>query len=160
MATRTNPAKPLTLQHRNDAWRILTGPDTVFAITKSFDGCGHLANAERVAAFGIANAATDTSINLTAEGHTHIAAKRRDLTVYFHLVGQPIPVTAVTSPQAMMAPLVVRSRKITHAASAIATARRRLRFTMLLNVPAKPPCHDFHSQLSFLIVAILVDCEC
>jgi hypothetical protein len=44
---------------------------------------------------------------LTADGRIHIAAKRRDLTVYFHVVGQPIPVTAVTSPQSMISPLVV-----------------------------------------------------
>lgn len=36
---------------------------------------------------------------------------RRDLTVYFHVVGQPIPVTAVTSPQAMISPLVVSTQK-------------------------------------------------
>ena len=107
----SKPGQATTLLHRNDAWNILTSPDTLFATTKTFDGCGHLTDAERVAAFGIANPANDTSINLTAEGHTHITAKRRDLTVFFHLVGQPIPVTAVTSPQAMMAPLVVRSQK-------------------------------------------------
>ena len=96
-----------TLEHRNDTWNILTSPDSLFATTKTFDGCGHLADAERVAAFGIANAAKDTKMNLTAEGHIHITTKRRDLTVYFHVVGQPIPVTAVTSPQAMISPLAV-----------------------------------------------------
>ena len=49
----------------------------------------------------------DKLMKRTADGRIHIAAKRRELTVYFHVVGQPIPVTAVTSPQAMIAPLKV-----------------------------------------------------
>lgn len=102
----SKPGQTVTLQHRA-AWDILTAPDTVFATTKTFDGCGHLADAERVAAFGIVNAANDNEMKLTADGRIHIAAKRRDLTVYFHVVGQPIPVTAVTSPQSMISPLVV-----------------------------------------------------
>ena len=103
----SKPGQTLTLQHRNATWDILTAPDSVFATAPTFDGCGHLADAERVAAFGIAKAANDTQMKLTADGRIHIAAKRRELTVYFHVVGQPIPVTAVTSPQAMIAPLKV-----------------------------------------------------
>lgn len=103
----SKPGQAVTLQHRNAAWDILTDPDAVFATAPTFDGCGHLSDAERVAAFGIANAAKDTQMNLTAEGHLHITTERRDLTVYFHVVGQPIPVTAVTSPQAMISPLAV-----------------------------------------------------
>jgi hypothetical protein len=103
----SKPGQSVTLEHRNAAWDILTAPDTIFATTKNFDGCGHLADAERVAAFGIANSASDLETKLTVEGRIHIAAKRSDLTVYFHVVGQPIPVTAVTSPQAMISPLVV-----------------------------------------------------
>ena len=38
---------------------------------------------------------------------TQRAESERELSVYFHVVGQPIPVTAVTSPQAMIAPLRV-----------------------------------------------------
>jgi len=106
----SKPGQTVTLQHRGAAWDILTAPDTVFATTKTFDGCGHLADAERVAAFGIANAANDNEMKLTADGRIHIASKRRDLTVYFHVVGQPIPVTAVTSPQSMISPLVVSSK--------------------------------------------------
>lgn len=103
----SKPGQSVTLEHRNAAWDILTAPDTVFATVPTFDGCGHLADAERVAAFGIINAANDIQMKLTAEGRIHIAAKRSDLTAYFHLVGQPIPMTAVTSPQAMISPLVV-----------------------------------------------------
>jgi hypothetical protein len=101
------PGQSVTLEHRNAAWEILTAPDTVFATAPTFDGCGHLADAERVAAFGIIDAANDIQMKITAEGGIHIAAKRSDLTVYFHLVGQPIPMTAITSPQAMISPLVV-----------------------------------------------------
>lgn len=103
----SKPGQTVMLQHRNAAWDILTAPDTVFATAPTFDGCGHLADAERVAAFGVSKADHDTEVKLTADGRIHIAAKRRELTVYFHVVGQPIPVTAVTSPQAMIAPLKV-----------------------------------------------------
>lgn len=101
----------VTMQHRNATWNILTASKSVFATAPTFDGCGHLADAERVAAFGITNAANDTQMKLTADGRIHIGAKRRYLTVSFHVVGQPIPVTAVTSPQAMISPLVVSSKK-------------------------------------------------
>jgi hypothetical protein len=104
------PGQTVTLQHRNAAWDILTASDSVFATTPTFDGCGHLADAERVAAFGITKAANNTRMKLTADGRIHIAARRRDLTVYFHVVGQPIPATAVTSPQAMISPLVVSQK--------------------------------------------------
>jgi hypothetical protein len=103
----SKPDQSVTLEHRNAAWDILTAPDTVFATAPTFDGCGHLADAERVAAFGIINAANDIHMKLTADGRIHIAAQRRELTVYFHVVGQPVPVTAVTSPQAMISPLVI-----------------------------------------------------
>jgi hypothetical protein len=99
----------VTIQHRSSTWDILTAPTTVFATAPTFDGCGHLADAEQVAAFGVMKADHDTEVKLTAEGRIHIAATRRDLTVYFHVVGQPIPVTAVTSPLAMIRPLVVVS---------------------------------------------------
>jgi hypothetical protein len=103
----SKPGQTVTLHHRGAAWDIRTAPDTVFATAPTFDGCGHLADAERVAAFGIVDSANDLETKLTADGRIHIAAKRRDLTVYFHVVGQPIPVTAVTSPQSMISPLVV-----------------------------------------------------
>jgi len=102
----SKPGQTVTMHHRKTDWDLLTAPDTVFATTPTFDGCGHLADGERVAAFGIAKAANDIQMKLTADGRVHIAAKRRNLTVYFHVVGQPIPVTAVTSPQAMIYTLV------------------------------------------------------
>lgn len=106
----SKPGQTVTLQHRKAAWDILTAPDTVFATAPTFDGCGHLSDAGHVAAFGIAKAANDTEVKLSADGRIHVAARRRELTVYFHVVGQPIPVTAVTSPQAMISPLVVSSK--------------------------------------------------
>jgi hypothetical protein len=102
----SKPGQTVMLQHRNAAWDILTAPESVFATAPTFDGCGHLADGERVAAFGIAKAANDIQMKLTADGRVQVAAKRRILTLYFHVVGQPIPVTAVTSPQAMIYPLV------------------------------------------------------
>jgi len=103
----SKPGQIVTMQQRNEAWDVITGSHTVFATSKTFDGCGHLTDAERVAAFGIPDAASDTQIKLTADGRIQIAAVRRELAVDFHVVGQPIPVTAVTSPQAMIAPLRV-----------------------------------------------------
>lgn len=101
------PGQSVIMQHQSDAWDILTAPGTRFATTPTFDGCGHLADIDRVAAFGIAGAAEDIETLLTSEGRVQITSRRPELTVYFHVVGQPIPVTAVTSPQAMIRPLLV-----------------------------------------------------
>ncbi len=81
----------------------------LFATSSQFDGCGHFADRQRVAAFGIADCSSldDTQIQFTGDGRIRLSAKCRELTVYFHLVGQPIPVTAVTSPQSMVTPLRV-----------------------------------------------------
>jgi hypothetical protein len=98
----------VTLRHSSDAWDILTAPGTRFATTPTFDGCGHLADIDRVAAFGVAGAAEDIETLLASDGRVRITSRRPELTVYFHVVGQPIPVTAVTSPQAMIRPLVVK----------------------------------------------------
>lgn len=106
------PAQTVTMKHHNSAWDILTAPDSVFATTKSFDGCGHLSDADRAAAFGVVDASKDTELKLTADGRIRITAKRSTLVVYFHFVGQPIPVTAVTSPQAMIAPLQVQTKSL------------------------------------------------
>jgi hypothetical protein len=109
-ATGYDRGQTMSLRHHNARWDILTASDSVFATAPTFDGCAHLADAERVEAFGIAGPASNLKASLTADGRIHIAAKRRHLTVYFHVVGQPIPVTAVTSPQAMVHPLVVSVR--------------------------------------------------
>jgi hypothetical protein len=106
----SKPGQTVTMHHRKTDWDLLTGPDTVFATTPTFDGCGHLADAERVAAFGTARPANDLETKLTADGRIHITAQRRELTVYFHVVGQPIPVTAVTSPQAIISPLEISTQ--------------------------------------------------
>ena len=96
-----------SLRHRAEGWQIITSPDSTFAIAKDFDGCGHLANAERVAAFGVADASDDLTLEVNSEGRLRIAAQKRELTTWFHFVPQPIPVTAVTSPQAMISALRV-----------------------------------------------------
>lgn len=102
------PGQTVILRHSSDAWDILTAPGTRFATTPIFDGCGHLADMDRVAAFGITGAAEDIETLLTSDGRIRITSKRPELTVYFHVVGQPILVTAVTSPQAMIRPLLVK----------------------------------------------------
>jgi hypothetical protein len=102
------PAQAVTLRHSSDAWDILTTPGELFAMTPTFDGCGHLADMDRVAAFGIAGVAKDIETLLTSDGRVRITSSRPELTAFFHVVGQPIPVTAVTSPQAMVRPLLVK----------------------------------------------------
>jgi len=102
------PGQTVTLRHSSEAWDILTAPGSRFATTPTFDGCGHLADNDRVAAFGISGAAEDIETLLASDGRVRISSRRPELTVYFHVVDQPIPVTAVTSPQAMIRPLLVR----------------------------------------------------
>ncbi len=102
------PGQTVTLRHSSDAWDILTAPGERFATTTTFDGCGHLADMDRVAAFGINGAAEDIETLLASDGRIRITSRRPELTVHFHVVGQPIPVTAVTSPQAMIRPLLVK----------------------------------------------------
>lgn len=103
------PSQSVTLRHRDGNWQVLTAPDSVFATSPTFDGCGHLADSQLVAAFGIDQSSTGAplAVDLGGDGRVRIAARRDNLVVYFHWVAQPIPVTAVTSPQAMVAPLVV-----------------------------------------------------
>ncbi len=94
-------------------WQVVTtSPDelpSLYATAPHFDGCGHLADQERVAAFGIANCRSldDVQIHLRGDGHLRLSASSRELTVFFHLVGQPTQVTALTNPQSMVAPLMV-----------------------------------------------------
>jgi hypothetical protein len=99
----------MTLHYLDSHWIVSTGqPATPFALAKSFDGCGHLADGRKVAAFGILHASPEVKTELAGNGHVRMSAKRKELVTYFHVVKQPIPVTAVTSPQAMIAPLEVR----------------------------------------------------
>lgn len=94
------------IQHRQE-WEVRTGEQSLFATSPTFDGCGHLADAERVAAFGVVDSASDLAVTLDADGRVQIRSDRQSLTTFFHVIGQPIPVTAVTSPQAMISPLAV-----------------------------------------------------
>jgi len=101
------------LKHGRSGWQVLTArgakPPSVYATGKVCEGWGHLADSERVAAFGMADCRPDdeAEFRLNTDGRVHIAAKKKELTVYFHLVGQPVAVTAATSPPSMLAPLRV-----------------------------------------------------
>jgi hypothetical protein len=68
-------------------------------------GWGHLYDATKAVAFGIEKFATEPgtyTISLYGEGLAVFG-----LTVYQHFVSTPIPIGAVTSPTAMLNPLVV-----------------------------------------------------
>ena len=103
---------------RQDAngWRVLTGTgerSSVYATGKRCEGWGHLADKQHVIAFGMADFSGDgePSLLVGADGRFRASAKRKELTVYFHAVGQPVQVTAMTSPPSMLAPLVVEIKK-------------------------------------------------
>jgi hypothetical protein len=84
-----------TLHERQDAvelrkdsvlWRVVTSkpgrPPLLFATSSQFDGCGHFADRQRVAAFGIADCSSldDPQIQLNGDGHIRLSAKCRELT--------------------------------------------------------------------------------
>lgn len=102
------------LRKETSMWKAVTTSHgkapSLFATSMVFDGCGHLVDRQKVAAFGIADCSLldDPQIQLRGDGHFRLSAKCRELTVYFHLVGQPAQVTAVTSPQSMVSPLHVK----------------------------------------------------
>lgn len=110
------PNETVALQQNANGWRALTGagePSSLYASGKRWEGWGHLADKQRVIAFGMAdfNAGGDPAFLLSAAGHLRASAQRKELTVYFHAVGQPVQVTAATSPPSMLAPLVVEVKK-------------------------------------------------
>jgi hypothetical protein len=88
-------------------------PSPLYASGKRAEGWGHIADRQRVVAFGMSDFAADGegTLVLGANGHLCVSATRKELTVYFHVVGQPVQVTAVTSPPSMLAPLVVRVKE-------------------------------------------------
>lgn len=106
------------LRKASALWQVVTAlkgkQPSLFATSPLFDGCGHFADSQRVAAFGMAdcNSLDEAQVQLRGDGHIRLSAKCRELTVYFHLVGQPTQVTAVTSPQSMVAPLHVTVKPI------------------------------------------------
>jgi hypothetical protein len=108
------PGESALLRQGAANWQVFTGegsePSLLYATGKSCQGWGHLANRERVVAFGMGNYNTEgePSFHLSADGRLRAAARRKELTVYFHVVGQPVHVTAVTSPPSMLSPLSVR----------------------------------------------------
>ncbi|MBI5395419.1 MAG: hypothetical protein HZA91_09015 [Verrucomicrobia bacterium] len=106
------PTEDAVLRQDASGWRVLTGAgerSSVYASGKRCEGWGHIADKQRVIAFGMAdfNAGGEPAFRLGADGRFRASAKRKELTVYFHGVGQPVQVTAVTSPPSMLAPLRV-----------------------------------------------------
>ena len=110
------PTETVLLRQDADGWRALTGagePSSLYASGKRCEGWGHLAEKHRVIAFGMADfgAGGEPVFRLGADGRFRASAQRKELTVYFHVVGQPVHVTALTSPPSMLAPLVVEVKK-------------------------------------------------
>jgi hypothetical protein len=110
------PNEAAVLRQDANGWRVLTGAgerSSVYASGKRCEGWGHLADNQHVIAFGVANFSSDgePSLRVGADGRFRATAKRKELTVYFHVVGQPVQVTAMTSPPSMLAPLVVKTGK-------------------------------------------------
>jgi len=110
------PNEAAVLRQDANGWRVLTGAGdraSVYAAGKRCEGWGHLADKQHVIAFGVADFGVngEPSLRLGADGHFCASAQRQELTVYFHAVGQPVQVTAMTSPPSMLAPLVVTVKK-------------------------------------------------
>jgi hypothetical protein len=97
----------VSLLRANGAWQVQSSSGSVLAVASTFDGCGHFSDAQRAVAFGVMRPGDNTRIDMHPDGRLRIATSGSELTAYFHFVGQPIPVTAVTSPQAMVSPLKV-----------------------------------------------------
>ncbi|MBI5688166.1 MAG: hypothetical protein HZC54_24090 [Verrucomicrobia bacterium] len=110
------PNETAVLRQDANGWRVLTGAgerSSVYATGKRCEGWGHLADKQHVIAFGVADFSGDgePSLFVGADGRFRASAKRKELTVYFHAVGQPVQVTAMTSPPSMLAPLVVKVKE-------------------------------------------------
>ena len=110
------PAETVLLRQHQSGWRVFTGaaePSSAYASGRRCEGWGHLADKQRVVAFGMADFAVggEPTFRLGADGRFRAAARRTELTVYFHVVGQPVQVTALTSPPSMLSPLVLTVKK-------------------------------------------------
>ena len=107
------PTEAVALQQGANGWRALTGagePSSLYASGKRCEGWGHVADKQRVIAFGMTDfsgGGGEPAFYLNPDGRFRASAQRKELTVYFHVVGQPVQVTALTSPPSMLAPLVV-----------------------------------------------------
>lgn len=97
----------VSLLPADGAWQVQAASGSVLAVAPTFDGCGHFADNERAVAFGVMRPGNETRIDLHPDGRLRLSSRGGELTAYFHFVGQPIPVTAATSPQAMVSPLKV-----------------------------------------------------
>jgi hypothetical protein len=108
------PGESAVLRQSAAKWDVFTGegpePSSLYATGHSCRGWGHFAGRERVAAFGRGDYSAEgaPAFHLSADGRFRISVRRKELTVYFHVVGQPIQVTAVTSPPSMLSPLSVK----------------------------------------------------
>ena len=107
------PTESAVLRQSQSGWRVFMGvgdPSPLYASGKRAEGWGHIADKQHVVAFGMSDFDADgePTLLLDANGRFRASAKRKELTVYFHVVGQPVQVTAVTSPPSMLAPLVVK----------------------------------------------------
>ena len=110
------PTDTAVLRQDARGWRVLTGagePASVYAAGKRCEGWGHIADKQRMVAFGVADfdAGGEPIFRLGADGRFRASARRKELTVYFHVIGQPVHVTALTSPPSMLAPLVVAVKR-------------------------------------------------
>ena len=101
------------LRLNSDNWQVFTGKhdeQTLFATGHTVEGWGHLADRDHVIAFGVMDFESDQTSNFSINGEGRFrtaVAQRKDLTVYFHFVKNPVQVTAVTSPASMLSPLDV-----------------------------------------------------
>jgi hypothetical protein len=108
------PGETAVLRQSAGGWRVTTGAGeraSAYATGRRCEGWGHLADKQRVIAFGMADFSSDgePSLLVGADGRFRASARRRELTVYFHAVGQPVQVTAATSPPSMLTPLMVKT---------------------------------------------------
>lgn len=112
--TLNKPDQAAWLRQGPAGWKVFLGnveqPSSLFATGRISEGWGHIADKERVVAFGMegGDAAGERSFQLGANGHVRTVVRGTELTVYFHVVGQPVQVTAVTSPVSMLSPLRVK----------------------------------------------------
>jgi hypothetical protein len=129
-ATLTQRVAPANSDSGTTNWNVMLGgvaDATPFAVgvpaagSNRSEGWGHLMDGKKVVALGVPSFATvpgEYSIRLDHEGNCVIrwrpeltatgGTARRRAEAYFHFVGVPPQVTAVTSPPAMLAPLVAR----------------------------------------------------
>lgn len=107
------PGQSALLRQGPTEWKVFLEsagqPSALFATGRTCEGWGHFADEDRVVAFGAegGDAESERTFQLSSDGQVRTAVRGRELSVYFHVVGQPVQVTAVTSPASMLSPLKV-----------------------------------------------------